>query len=101
MLSIGRDIKTNDYVYLDVSRSRAALICGKRGSGKSYTLGVIVEELHQAGNVLTVIIDPMGIYYPLAQPNHSQDRLLWDWGLSAQALPTLLLVPGDPEMPVP
>ena len=98
MLSIGRDIKTNDYVYLDVSRSRAALICGKRGSGKSYTLGVIVEELHQAGNVLTVIIDPMGIYYPMAQPNHSQDRLLWDWGLSAQALPTLLLVPGDPEM---
>jgi uncharacterized protein len=98
MLSIGRDIKTNDYVYLDVSRSRAALICGKRGSGKSYTLGVIVEELHHSGNVLTVIIDPMGIYYPIAQPNHGQDRLLWDWGLSAQGLPALLLVPGDPEI---
>lgn len=98
MLSIGRDIKTNDYVYLDASRSRAALICGKRGSGKSYTLGIIVEELYQAGNVLTVIIDPMGIYYPMTQPNHNQDRLLWDWGLTAEGLPTLLLVPGDPEM---
>lgn len=98
MLSIGRDIKSNDYVYLDISRSRAALICGKRGSGKSYTLGVIVEELHQSGNVLTVIIDPMGIYYPMAQANHDQDRLLWDWGLTAQGLPALLLVPGDPEV---
>jgi len=98
MLSIGRDIKSNDYVYLDMSRSRAALICGKRGSGKSYTLGVIVEELYEAGNVLTIIIDPMGIYYPMAQPNHSQDRLLWDWGLTARGLPALLLVPGDPEL---
>lgn len=97
MLSLGRDIKTGEFVYLDASRSRAVLVCGKRGSGKSYTLGVMVEELHEAGNVLTVMIDPMGIYYPMAQPNHAQDRLLWDYGLSARGLPVLLLVPGEPE----
>jgi hypothetical protein len=39
----------------------------------------------------------MGIYYPTAQPNHEQERALWDWGLTAEGLPTILLVPGDPE----
>lgn len=97
MLSLGRDVKSEEYVYLDASRSRAVLVCGKRGSGKSYTLGVIVEELRPSDDVLIVIIDPMGIYYPMAQSNHDQDRLLWDWGLRAEGMPTLLLVPGEPE----
>jgi DNA helicase HerA-like ATPase len=57
----------------------------------------MVEELSQSDNVLTIIVDPMGIYYPMAQPNHEQDRLLWDWGLTAQGLPILVLVPGEPE----
>ena len=98
MLNIGKNLKTDEMVYLDDSRSRAVLVCGKRGSGKSYTLGVIVEELLDAGDVLTIIIDPMGIYYPMTQPNQEQERLLWDWGLSAKGMPILLLVPGDPEI---
>jgi len=97
MLSIGRNIKNEEFVYLDTSRARAVMVCGKRGSGKSYTLGVLVEELSQSDNVLIIMIDPMGIYYPMAQPNHEQDRLLWDWGLMAQGLPVLVLVPGEPE----
>jgi uncharacterized protein len=97
MLNIGKDIKSNDFSYLDDSRSRAVLVCGKRGSGKSYTMGVVVEELLDAGNTLVVIVDPMGIYYPMAQPNHTQERVLWDWGLNAKGAPTLVLVPGNPE----
>lgn len=97
MLSIGRDVKTNDDAYLDNSRSRAVLICGKRGSGKSYTLGVIIEELIEAGDTLTIILDPMGIYHPMSLPNHGQERELWDWGLSTKGMPVHLLVPGDPE----
>lgn len=98
MLSIGKDIKTGEYVYLDASRSRAVLVCGKRGSGKSYTLGVIIEELLDAEKTLVVMIDPMGIYYSMAQSNHEQEKLLWDWGLSAKGLPTLVLTPGEPEV---
>jgi DNA helicase HerA-like ATPase len=97
MLNIGKDLKNDEFTYLDSSRSRAVLVCGKRGSGKSYTMGVIVEELLDAGNTLVIIIDPMGIYYPMAQPNHEQEQLLWDWGLNAKGVPTLLLVPGVPE----
>jgi hypothetical protein len=98
MLNIGKDLKNSEMIYLDDSRSRAVLVCGKRGSGKSYTLGVIVEELLDADDTLTIIIDPMGIYYPMAQPNRDQERMLWDWGLSSRGAPVLLLVPGDPEL---
>lgn len=97
MLNIGKDIKSNDFTYMDDSRSRAVLVCGKRGSGKSYTMGVIVEELLEAGNTLVVVIDPMGIYYPMAQANYSQERMLWEWGLNAKGVSTLVLVPGNPE----
>lgn len=97
MLNIGKDLKNQDFVYLDDSRSRAVLVCGKRGSGKSYSLGVVVEELLETGNTLVVVVDPMGIYYPMAQPNYEQERLLWDWGLSSKGVSTLLLVPGEPE----
>ncbi|WP_343425286.1 DUF87 domain-containing protein [Candidatus Amarolinea dominans] len=61
-------------------------------------MGVIVEELLDSGNTLVVVIDPMGIYYPMAQPNQDQERLLWEWGLSAKGVSTLVLVPGLPEV---
>lgn len=98
MLNIGKDIKTSESAYLDDSRSRAVLVCGKRGSGKSYTMGVVVEELLDTGNTLVIVIDPMGIYYPMAQPNYAQERMLWDWGLNPKGASTLVLVPGDPEI---
>lgn len=69
MLNIGKDIKGNELVYLDSTRSRAVLVCGKRGSGKSYTLGVVVEELLEAGNILVIIVDPMGIYHGCISEN--------------------------------
>lgn len=97
MLHVGKDLKSDEFVYLDDSRSRSVLVCGKRGSGKSYTLGVIVEELLDAGNTLVIVVDPMGIYYPMAQPNQEQERLLWDWGLGPKSVPILLLVPGIPN----
>jgi DNA helicase HerA-like ATPase len=98
MLNIGKDVKSGEYVYLDSSRSRAVLVCGKRGSGKSYTLGVIIEELLDDEKTLVVIVDPMGIYYPMANPNREQERLLWEWGLSAKGLPIMVLTPGDPDI---
>ncbi|NPV62498.1 MAG: ATP-binding protein [Methanotrichaceae archaeon] len=96
MINIGNEIKTKDHVYINSNKSHAVLICGKRGSGKSYTMGVIVEELLDAEDVLVIIIDPMGIYYTMQQPNINQEQLLWDWGLSSKGVPVKVLVPGDP-----
>lgn len=54
-------------LYLDVDSPHAILVVGKRGYGKSYTLGVIAEELARVGGVAPTLLDPMGIFDPLAE----------------------------------
>ncbi len=98
-LFIGRDIKTKENAYIDASKSRPILICGKRGSGKSYTLGVIAEEilsLHRE-SVVPLIIDPMGIFWTMCESNMAQQEILWNWGLNETSYKIKLLVPGIPE----
>lgn len=49
-------------LYLDLDGPHAVLIVGKRGYGKSYTLGVLAEDLARANHVAPVIVDPMGVF---------------------------------------
>lgn len=97
MLHIGRTLDSNEDVYIDVSKSRVILICGKRGSGKSYTLGVLVEEVFKTKESIVLIIDPMGIYHTISLPNNEQEQLVWKWGASPKGLPVTVVVPGNPE----
>jgi hypothetical protein len=97
MIFLGRDSE-GEQVYLDDSRSRAVLICGKRGSGKSYTMGVFLEELAQREDVLVIVADPMRNFHTMSLPNREQESALWEWGLSAKEVPVRLLVPGDPQV---
>ncbi len=53
-------------VALDVDRPHAVAVVGKRGYGKSYTLGVLAEELARVGGLSPVVIDPMGSFAGLA-----------------------------------
>ncbi len=97
-LYIGQEIEEEADVYIDASSARSILACGKRGTGKSYTLGNVVEEIHtETNDVVPLVIDPMGIYWTMAEENDDQRDLLWDWGLTEQGFPVNLLVPGDPE----
>ena len=95
-LFLGRGLESEANVYLDASKARAILICGKRGSGKSYTMGVIIEELHRSADVTTLVVDPMGIFHTMSLPNSEQESMVWDWGDSPRALPVKVIVPGDP-----
>jgi len=96
---LGRDASSGKNVYLDAHGSRAVLVCGKRGSGKSYTLGVIIEELISVGGngVIPIIIDPMGIYHTMVMRNERQSQELYQWGLNARGFRVRLLIPGIPE----
>jgi hypothetical protein len=47
---------------LDLDGPHAALVVGKRGYGKSYTLGVVAEELARTRGVAPTIVDPMGVF---------------------------------------
>ncbi|MBX0322882.1 DUF87 domain-containing protein [Halomicroarcula sp. F13] len=53
-------------VDVDVDRPHAGLVVGKRGSGKTYTLGVLLEELAATEGVAPVVADPMGAFAPLS-----------------------------------
>jgi hypothetical protein len=53
-------------VGLDLDRPHAALIVGKRGYGKSHTLGVLAEGAARASGVAPVVVDPMGEFGGLA-----------------------------------
>jgi hypothetical protein len=86
MISLATDIKTKKMVSLDVSRSRSIFIAGKRGSGKSYTLGKIIEDVHAAGRHLLVVVDPLSVFWTTAIPVNG-----------AQPVPVRVLVPGEPE----
>jgi hypothetical protein len=55
-------------LYLDLDGPHAMLIVGKRGYGKSYTLGIVAESLARARGVAPVIVDPMDVFTPLEQP---------------------------------
>lgn len=88
MLTIGKDLKKSQAVQIDDTHSRAILICGKRGSGKSYTLGVIAEELFSSKlKPLILIIDPIGIYWTMCLANEKQSN----------SLPVKVIIPGKPQ----
>jgi len=60
-----RDGSRGAAVDLDVDRPHVGLVVGKRGSGKTYTLGVLAEGLLAAAGVAPVVVDPMGAFTPL------------------------------------
>lgn len=97
-LRIGTEYEGNESVYLKATGSRAVFICGKRGSGKSYTMGVIIEELfnQEQGKAAIIIVDPMGIYHTMSLPNEPQADEVRNAGLLAKGFPVRLIVPGDP-----
>ncbi|MGZ0747449.1 ATP-binding protein [Haloparvum sp. AD34] len=63
---LARDGSTGTGVSLDVDGPHAGVVVGKRGTGKSYTLGVLAEELGEAPGVAPVVLDPMAAFGGLA-----------------------------------
>lgn len=61
-----RDGSAGAQVGLDLDRPHAGVIVGKRGYGKSYTLGVLAEAAARATGVAPVVFDPMGALAGLA-----------------------------------
>jgi hypothetical protein len=63
-----RDGSHGARVELDLDRPHVGLVVGKRGSGKSYTLGVLAEAIARADRVAPVVVDPMGAFRTLDRP---------------------------------
>ena len=95
---LARDGSEGAPVGLDLDRPHAGVVVGKRGTGKSYTLGVLVEELAGAAGVAPVVVDPMGVFAGLREAGGRvvEPRVRPD-ALPPSAWPDLLGL--DPESP--
>lgn len=76
-------------VYLDSLNPHVVFVCGARGSGKSYVLGVIAEELAEKNrNVGIIVVDPIGVFWSMRFANKDEKELekLNEWGLHPRGL---------------
>ncbi|MFH0808585.1 MAG: DUF87 domain-containing protein [archaeon] len=97
-VTMGNYTSLSNPIFMDVARSHVLLVSGKRGSGKSYTLGVIAEALgdlgvEESGNIGSVIFDTMGIYWTMKYKNLKDDELLTDWGLESKNVNVKVFAP--------
>lgn len=83
-------------IYFDLARPHVMGVFGKRGTGKSYSLGTIAEELQDADisqNLSTIIIDPMGIYWSMKRPNNRGTTMLDSWDMKPEGFDAKVYIP--------
>jgi len=97
-VKMGQYTSLSNPIFMDVARSHIVLVSGKRGSGKSYSLGVIAEELatlpaEEKKNIAGLIFDTMGIFWTMKYENEKEKELLSNWDLKPKKTPVRIFVP--------
>ena len=97
-VSMGNYTSLSNPIFLDVARSHVVLIAGKRGSGKSYTIGTIAEalstlEVEESQNIASLIFDTMGIFWTMKFKNAKDKDLLEEWELKPRNVPVKVFSP--------
>ena len=75
----GKDIDI--YLDLNILLTKHLSVIAKSGAGKSYTVGVILEEIMER-KIPLLIIDPHGEYSTLKYPNDDEDERLKEFGIT-------------------
>ncbi|MFW6311590.1 MAG: LAGLIDADG family homing endonuclease, partial [Nanoarchaeota archaeon] len=85
---------------LSVNKNHSFIANGviSHNSGKSYTLGVIAEEISNLSkdisqNIASLMFDTMGIYWTMKFRNEKDKELLKQWDLKPKELPVKVFVP--------
>ena len=97
IVQMGATFSLTNNIYLDLAKPHIVLVCGKRGTGKSYTLSVIAEEItlfsKQIGkNIAGVMFDTMGIFWSMLYPNYQDADLVKSSGLQPQGVPVNIFI---------
>ncbi|HII71273.1 TPA: DUF87 domain-containing protein, partial [Candidatus Woesearchaeota archaeon] len=97
-VKMGRITSLSNNIYLDVAGAHVVFICGKRGGGKSYTMGAIAEGMAELEedikqNLSFVFLDTMGVYWTMKYPNKKDELLLEKWGMKAKGLDIVIYTP--------
>lgn len=98
-VKMGQYTSLSNPIFMDVARSHVVLVSGKRGSGKSYTLGVIAEELsilkkEESRNIASLIFDTMGIFWTMKFKNEKESELLAEWHETPKEVPVKVFAPA-------
>jgi hypothetical protein len=102
VLNIGRyyalDGSFGASVYCDALRPHMIFICGKRGYGKSYTIGILLEEIAELEpaikkSLAVVVLDTLGIFWSTQFPSKDSLDNIIRWGRRPKGFPVRLLVP--------
>jgi DNA helicase HerA-like ATPase len=86
IVGTGEDAHLTTKVFFDFLRPHIVLITGKRGTGKSYLAGVLVEEMlslpsEERKKLAAVFVDTMGIYWSMKFANDKESALVRQWQL--------------------
>ena len=98
-VKMGQTVSLSNKVFVDVSKSHVMFIVGKRGSGKSYTMGVVAEGIYDLPddikkNLAILMLDTMGIYWTMKYPNNKEKELLDSWGLEGKSINMRIFTPA-------
>jgi hypothetical protein len=99
-VQMGRVTSLSNKVYLDVAGAHVVFICGKRGGGKSYTMGAIAEGMADLpddvkNNLSFILLDTMGIYWTMKYPNKKDEDILKEWGFKPKGLDVKIYTPTE------
>ena len=97
-----KEISGIEEVYdLSVNKNHSFIANGiiSHNSGKSYSLGVLAEEISNlpreiSQNIASLIFDTMGIYWTMKYQNRKDKQLLEEWDLKPKNLPVKVFVPS-------
>jgi len=76
-------------VYLDGLNPHVVFLDGARGTGKSYLLGVIAEELAKTNQFIgQIVVDPVGVFWSMKFSNKDKKelQLLEEWNIKPEGL---------------
>ncbi len=97
-VKMGQTTSLSTGIYMDVLRSHVVSVFGKRGSGKSFSLGAIAEGMMALSSDLTrnlslVIFDTMGIFWTMKYENRRDEALLKEWNIPFQRFNVRIYAP--------
>ena len=97
-VTMGNYTSLSNPIYMDIARTHVVLISGKRGGGKSYTIGTMAESLadlgtEEASNISSLIFDTMGIFWTMKYKNEKDSELLSEWGLEPKNVAVKVFAP--------
>ena len=97
-VKMGQTTSLSNDILLDVARTHVVLITGKRGSGKSFSMSVMAEEIAELPeevreNISVLFFDTMGVFWTMKYPNTRQEDLLAAWNIPMKSYDITLFTP--------